>query len=406
MSIKWLPKKRCFRVRVARRVKGRKPIDRERLVYVKSGETKRQAERRAKAVEVTLGEEIAAEQAGTIRRKEPTFSMFVNDTYLPRCETERNAHGVNLYSTMSVKEDVIRKHLEPYFGTWRLNEIDRAAVEAFAAEQEAATYKQRRKGKKDKTLTYAPATLARHFKLLNHILRTAAELDLIDPARVPKVRVPNGTPRRRKASNGKLDSHEFYNESETKLLLAEAKKDGPKWHALFTVLLRVGLRIGEAIALEWEDIDFEDELVWVRRQHSYGATRPPKNGKVRHIPMHATVARVLRIFPRSSSDLVFPGCFGHSPIAASTVRRRGKKYAKAAGIKKGFWPHACRHTAASMFLAQGVPPHVVAGWLGHSVRMLNEIYAHVASDVSHHYMMGLDLNDGLELLDDEQQAAE
>jgi site-specific recombinase XerD len=108
--------------------------------------------------------------------------------------------------------------------------------------------------------------------------------------------------------------------------------------------------------------------------------------------------------PHGDGPFVWPlATDPEKPLAPEMVRRRGKKYAKRANIEKGFWPHACRHTAASTFLAAGVPLNVVASWMGHSVLTLTKVYAHLAPEVSQRLMAGLDFDDDGEV---EVEAAE
>lgn len=76
------------------------------------------------------------------------------------------------------------------------------------------------------------------------------------------------------------------------------------WWPLFTVLLGTGARIGEAISLRWEDIDFEDGFIEINHAISYYPTRgsqtsmlqvhfPKTQAGIRRIPMMKMVEEAL-----------------------------------------------------------------------------------------------------------------
>ena len=76
------------------------------------------------------------------------------------------------------------------------------------------------------------------------------------------------------------------------------------WWPLFTVLLGTGARIGEAISLRWEDVDFEKEFIEINHAISYYPTRgsltaqlqvhfPKTQAGIRRIPMMDIVKEAL-----------------------------------------------------------------------------------------------------------------
>ena len=56
-------------------------------------------------------------------------------------------------------------------------------------------------------------------------------------------------------------------------------------HPLFLLLARTGMRIGEALALQWDDIDFQGRFIGVKRSVVMGRISTPKSGKVRDADM-------------------------------------------------------------------------------------------------------------------------
>lgn len=175
-------------------------------------------------------------------------------------------------------------------------------------------------------------------------------------------------------------------------LLAAAR--GHRLEALFAVALALGLRQGEALGLQWGDVDFGSASLTVRRslQRVEGVltfSEPKTARSHRVIQMPPTVTDLLRahrlrqIAERLEAgsgwaeyDLVFATRAGR-PLDARNVLR-----AFAAVLRRGDLPavrfHDLRHSCATILLSQGVPPRVVMDILGHSqIALTMNTYAHV-----------------------------
>jgi integrase len=66
------------------------------------------------------------------------------------------------------------------------------------------------------------------------------------------------------------------------------------WHPFFLCALRTGMRLGELLALEWRDLDFENRLIQVRRAWVSGRLTTPKNKQRRRVDMSLKLADTLR----------------------------------------------------------------------------------------------------------------
>jgi integrase len=64
------------------------------------------------------------------------------------------------------------------------------------------------------------------------------------------------------------------------------------------------------------------------------------------------------------------------PLAGDVLAAAMDRIGASAGVKRITF-HGIRHTAATLLLSGGIPPHVVAKRLGHSPAVLMETYAHV-----------------------------
>jgi integrase len=115
-----------------------------------------------------------------------------------------------------------------------------------------------------------------------------------------------------------------------------------------------GMRLGEAINLLWEDVDWERGLFTVT-----GGERGTKNHNVRTVPLFPAMRELLgRIMPQDAGPSARV-----IPIAcAQTAIINACKKAKL----PHFLHHSMRHYFCSNAIEAGVDFKVIAGWLGHS----------------------------------------
>ncbi|THV09418.1 site-specific integrase [Nocardioides caeni] len=157
-----------------------------------------------------------------------------------------------------------------------------------------------------------------------------------------------------------------------------------RYHALVTLLAVAGLRIGEALALTVDDIDREAGVIHVRRSMApNGKTAGPVKSAQsdRAVPVPRDLVKVL-----SAHMLAFPpldhvlGRLVFSTPTGLPVRYHRLRWQfEQAAIKAevpGATPHALRHRAGSVLLNAGVPAATVARALGHTERVLLDIYSH------------------------------
>lgn len=81
---------------------------------------------------------------------------------------------------------------------------------------------------------------------------------------------------------------------ELKHFLATIKKHYPSYYVLFLLLARTGMRIGEALALRWGDIDFNGRFIQVSRSIVRGEISTPKSGKSGRVDMSLQLTSALK----------------------------------------------------------------------------------------------------------------
>jgi integrase len=161
--------------------------------------------------------------------------------------------------------------------------------------------------------------------------------------------------------------------------------------ALWATALYAGLRRGELMALRWEDIDFQKNVITVARSWDVkaGPIEPKSQAGRRTVPI-ASVLREFLIAHQLRSGrregLVF-GSTGTRPFTPTAVRRRtltawkNKNRKRCGSGLAELTPialHECRHTFASLMIAAGVNAKALSTYMGHaSVMITLDRYGHL-----------------------------
>ena len=173
-------------------------------------------------------------------------------------------------------------------------------------------------------------------------------------------------------------------------LLAIAWDTEPAFYTVLLLLLSTGCRRGEAVGLQWQDVDFDRSTLRVRRSISKGYVSTPKSGHGRLVSMPPSLAealfdllaaRRLQVVAKGWKEVpewVFAAETGARPDPShvSRVWRRVRRRAQAKGVRP-FPLHSCRHTWATLALESGRSIRWVADQLGHAdPAMTLRVYVH------------------------------
>lgn len=145
---------------------------------------------------------------------------------------------------------------------------------------------------------------------------------------------------------------------------------------LFSLLLYTGIRIGEALALTWEDLAMDGALL-IRDSKTH-------TGRVVYVPERVmAVLTSWRGAEGVGKGLIFPGAKPGTAISYSVVRTQFKRLLTAAGItRKGCNLHSLRHTYARACVEAGMPREIIQQFLGHKDIDTTAIYTRLwAQDV-------------------------
>ncbi|MGE0454458.1 MAG: tyrosine-type recombinase/integrase [Vicinamibacteria bacterium] len=228
----------------------------------------------------------------------------------------------------------------------------------------------------------AKHTVANVRGVLSSLLEDAVEAGVIErnPAALRWKRLRLATTRAERARKVKA-----FDADQVRRLLEAADQVLPRWSTLFRLTFACGLRIGEALALQWDDLDVERRELAIRRGWTRGRVQPTKTGDegVVDVPadvvdeLHrrevAAAAEALAAGSRRSA-WIFPSKTG-SPHDYNDVGDAFKRALKAAGLPGHYSPHSLRHTFASLHLQRGAPLQYVQRMLRHrTVSLTADLY--------------------------------
>ncbi len=262
-------------------------------------------------------------------------------------------------------------HILPFLGHLPLDQIGKREL---ATWMEALSSQKRRDGK-----SYSKESLRSAWRLVVTMLRDAQVLADLEQDPTQGMRFHS------KAE--KTGTKHTLTRNELTALLIAADHETPDIRAMMWVIATTGMRFGEVSALEWEDIDFERGLVHVRRSQVEGKVFPTKTSTNRSVPLHPTVASILKEHRvwlerrRNPRGLVFPSTQGtyRSP---SIMTKPMQRCAERAGIEKTVSNQALRRTVNNL-IRQTAGEIAARAITGHATQAMTEHYSDVTVDEKH-----------------------
>ena len=285
-------------------------------------------------------------------------------------------------STAASYRVLVRAHIKPALGAVPLRDLTAAQVAAWVADMARKTVP---KGSEDDRthVPISPRRVAYARAVLRAALHEAVRLRMIPSNPVDLVRAPKQAPKQIQA----FTLHEAQ--------ALDAAAEGHRLAVLVRTAWRTGIRLGEILALQWSDVDFEAGTILVHRnivevEGKRIVQEAPKTEKGRRtVAMTATVAVDLQAHRtrleeerRAAGEAWQDGgwvfCTQEGkPLAARNVERLFYSFRDGAGLPAyGF--HSLRHTWATLAKRAGVDIAEIADALGHeSPAFTAKVYAHV-----------------------------
>lgn len=251
---------------------------------------------------------------------------------------------------------------------------------------------------------YKQNTLNGFFATLKMIFRKAKELQIIQNDPTEFTYIPKKRKTLQQIEQEPIES-KFLEKDTLKHFLVMAKKYGlDNDYLFFTLLAYTGLRLGEAIALKWSDINFDDECITIQRT-IFNPSNNTKNFKL-ETPKTATSKRTISIDEKLLEELkkhrlahkqfyfanrdaenfnfvfIKDGEFKGYPFTPKGIQMRLQRLCKIAKIQQHLTPHTFRHTHTSLLAEAGVDLITIMDRLGHKDdSVTRDIYLHITKKV-------------------------
>jgi integrase len=283
----------------------------------------------------------------------------------------RTAQGLSDRSR-SLYRRAIENRVLSEWGTWRLEEVEPVDVRRLYAklrEEEVST----------SVLRLVRAAIPAMFA-------TAVEDGILRTSPVAGVRIP-GAPQTDAEEPAKALTR-----AELRLFLAAVDED---WELFFLFLTHTGLRISEALGVNWEHVELGRTPRLLVREQAYEGTRQRLKSKTgrRDLPLSPGMADRLRAHRRDhftrENRPVFTTATGEGLRRSNVANRVVAPAAKAAGLvvdrdgERVPWVsfHTFRHTCASLLFENGRNVKQVSEWLGHADPSFTlSTYVHLLDD--------------------------
>ncbi len=337
-----------------------------------------------KEAEVELAKFVTEVQNGlVIDGKSLKFSEFV--------EVWKRDYGSKELAPTTYKRycRMLETRILPYFGHFYINKIRPTDIMKFYDLLEKDTQLVRKKGNNG-SKTKKPLsgkTILEHHRLLRAMLHRAVYWQLIVSNPAERVQPPRAKKPKRRS----------YDDEQTKILLENLEKltvEDTKYKVAIILTIFTGVRLGELMGLEWQDVDFRNGIISINRSSQYLSdmgvfTKVPKTeSSIREIAIPEFIISLLEEYKLwyeeqkslygelwTNSDRLFVQADG-KPMHPSSISKWFVKYVGTIGLPVINF-HGLRHTNASLLVAQNIDIAVVSARLGHAqISTTLDFYVH------------------------------
>ena len=350
-----------------------------------------------KDAEIELAKFVADVQNGmAIEGKSLKFSEFT--------EIWKRDYGSKELAPSTYKRYVrmLETRLLPYFGHFYINKIKPTDIMQFYDLLGRDTQLVRKKGNNgSKTLKpLSSKTILEHHRLLRAMLHKAVYWQIIISNPAERVQPPKTKKPKRK----------YYDDDQCKVLLenlSQLNEEQIKYKTAIILTIFTGVRLGELMGLEWNDVNFRDGIISINRSSQYLAdkgvfTKVPKTeSSIREVAIPDFVISLLEEYKLwydeqkslygelwTNSNRLFVQADG-KPMHPSTISKWFVKYVGTIGLPVINF-HGLRHTNATLLIAQNIDVAVVAARLGHAqITTTYNFYVHPI--ISHNRKAGFAL---------------
>jgi integrase len=291
-----------------------------------------------------------------LQEQKPSFDMKFSSfvpLYLNDMRNRLREH------TMINKQYLIQDKLIPYFGEKRMNEITVANIRTWQNTLIQKGYSQTYLKTINNQLSAIFNYAVRYYELASNPCRRAGSM-----------------------GKAKADEMQIWTKEEFQAFSDSIMDKRIPWLA-FQVLFWTGIRIGELLALTWEDINLETKVMTINKsyQRLKGkdiVTAPKTIKSIRSVNLSSFLVEDIQdykdsVYDPAPDDRVFP-------VTKSFLEKEMVRGCKLSGVKK-IRIHDCRHSHASLLIELGFTPKEIAERLGHeNIETTLNTYSHLYPD--------------------------
>ncbi len=276
----------------------------------------------------------------------------------------------------------LRGRIYPALGHMRMDKITPRQIQAFVNSLS-------REGANERTgKPLAPKTIRHNLSFVSDVFSYAVKMGVVNDNPCTKVTLPKNNQAEKK----------IYTPEQVQRFLSLLNNEPLKYRTFFNLMIFSGFRRGEMLGLEWKDVDFENNIISVRRTSNYtgrkgtytDTTKTKKSQRTLKFPQE--IMDMLREY-KDEQDMQALKC-GDKWVEADRLYTKWKGLPMQNGTPY-FWLgefcekhdlpfyglHSFRHLFASLLVNQGVDIVTVSGALGHStVSTTSNIYCHMLEE--------------------------
>jgi integrase len=286
------------------------------------------------------------EEAERNDREAITLKTFFEEDYLPIARADKKPKSV-------VREEgLFRLWIDPAIGAKPMKDIAPFDLERLKNSMA-------KEGQSPRSIEYCLAVIRQIFNTAKRLKKYSGENPTSD------IKFP-------KPDNQKM---RFLTHSEADLLLSTLQEKSKDTHDMTLLALYCGLRQGEILSLQWQDVNLEKGILTIRDAKA--------GSRIAFLTAKTSAMLESRKAMKNDSDLVFPGRKGQMERISHTFWRTVEDL----GFNKGVTDprlkvtfHSCRHTYASWLVEAEQDLYIVQKLLGHKTNQMTMRYSHVGEN--------------------------